>query len=135
MTLVDTNVIIDITDRDETWFDWSASQLAIASSEGAFVNAIVVAELSRNYTTYGELEGELQELGVAIVPLDEASAFTAGKRYQAFRQSRKPDENVRILPDFLIGAQALTLDVPLLTRDPRPYRRFFPELTLITPGT
>ncbi len=135
MTLVDSNVIIDVLKRDLVWFGWSSAALADAGSDGAQVNPIVVAELSRDYGSYTELWGDLQALGVGSVALDEESAFTGGKRYQMHRQSREPGDKPRILPDFLIGAHALTLGVPLLTRDPRLYRRYFPELSLIAPET
>jgi hypothetical protein len=77
----------------------------------------------------------MDRLSLTIQPLDVVSAFVAGKRFQAFRLVRTASENARVLPDFLIGAHALTLDVPLLTRDPRLYRRYFPDLSLITPET
>ena len=34
-----------------------------------------------------------------------------------------------------LSARPRLLAVPLLTRDPQPYRRYFPEVTLITPET
>ena len=37
------------------------------------------------------------------------------------------------LPDFFIGAHAAILGAPLLTRDPRRYRSYFPTLELIAP--
>lgn len=135
MTLIDSNVIIDVLDRDPTWFDWSAAALAEAASGNALINSIVVAELSRDFSSMAALRAEMQSLDVSIVSLDDASAFVAGRRYLEFRRGRGPSENARVLPDFLIGAHALTLQVPLLTRDPRLYRRYFPELTLITPET
>lgn len=135
MNCVDTNVLIDILDKDPIWFDWSAAAVAESSSDGVSASAIVVAELSRGFNAFDELYATLDELDVVILSLDEASAFTGGKRFQEFRRVRKPGENARILPDFLIGAHALTLGVPLLTRDTRLYRRYFPELTLITPET
>jgi predicted nucleic acid-binding protein len=38
-----------------------------------------------------------------------------------------------VLSDFLIGAHAEELNLPLLTRDPKMYRTYFPTLELITP--
>ena len=135
MTLVDSNVIIDIVDRDPIWYEWSAAALAEAGGDGAHVNSSVIAELSRGYETLAGLQSKLSVLDLGILPLDDVSGFLAGKRFQEFRRSRSSAETARVLPDFLIGAHALTLEVPLLTRDPRLYRRYFPELSLITPET
>ena len=41
------------------------------------------------------------------------------------------DNNV--LVDFLIGAHAAVIGAPLLTRDARRYRQYFPTVELITP--
>ena len=38
-----------------------------------------------------------------------------------------------VLPDFFIGAHAAVAQVPLLTRDPRPYRTYFTGIALIAP--
>lgn len=45
------------------------------------------------------------------------------------------DASTHVLPDFLIAVHAIVLDQLLLTRDPALYRRYFPELSLITPET
>jgi predicted nucleic acid-binding protein len=62
---------------------------------------------------------------------DVLAAFLAGR---AFVQYRRVGGNRRFpLPDFYIGAHALVLEVPLLTRDVSRYRTYFPSLELITP--
>ena len=44
MTLVDTNVLIDLALNDPVWADWSQSQLATAAQKGPLsVNEIVYA--------------------------------------------------------------------------------------------
>jgi hypothetical protein len=38
-----------------------------------------------------------------------------------------------VLSDFFIGAHAAVAELPLLTRDPKRYRAYFPSVVLITP--
>jgi Predicted nucleic acid-binding protein, contains PIN domain len=57
----------------------------------------------------------------------------AGRVFGRYRSAGGKRES--ILPDFLIGAHAAVLGVPLLTRDVRRYRSYFPSLELITPDT
>jgi predicted nucleic acid-binding protein len=38
-----------------------------------------------------------------------------------------------VLPDFFIGAHAAVAQLPLLTRDVRRYRTYFPTVQLIAP--
>lgn len=40
-----------------------------------------------------------------------------------------------VLPDFFIGAHAAVSRLPLLTRDIRRYRTYFPPINLIAPDT
>ena len=49
----------------------------------------------------------------------------------AFRRSGGQRNNV--LADFFIGAHAAVEGWPILTRDPRKYRRYFPSVELVTP--
>jgi succinyl-CoA synthetase beta subunit len=80
---------------------------------------------------------ELQELcsafGIQLLPLSVAGAYHAGQAHRAYRTAGGGRE--KLLADFLIGGEAQALGADLLTRDPRPYRRYFPNLTLITPET
>lgn len=47
--------------------------------------------------------------------------------------SREGGAKSNVLADFFIGAQAAVLNCPLLTRDERRYRSYYPTVTLITP--
>jgi len=132
--LVDTNVILDILHGDPTWSAWSTDRLLDAASEnGVALNAIILAECSSRFESVDQLLARLERLSLSMAPLDERAAFDAGKRFATFRQSRSTDRGTRVLPDFLIGAHAVSLNAAVLTRDPAIYRRYFPELTLITP--
>lgn len=132
MIFVDTNIFIDVAQRDPSWFAWSMAQLQAAGAQTQIVtNAIVIGELASGFPDLDDLLRQLALLSTVVMPIDEPVAFLAGQRFVAYR--RTGTDRRSMLPDFLIGAHALLLGARLLTRDPRLYRRFFPELSLITP--
>jgi predicted nucleic acid-binding protein len=57
--------------------------------------------------------------------------FLAGKAFRRYRRAGGP--RTTVLPDFFIGAHAQIAGMPLLTRDVRRYRSYFPHVTLIAP--
>ena len=59
------------------------------------------------------------------------AAYLAGKAHLLYR--RKGGTKTSVLSDFFIGAHAAVLGCPVLTRDPRPYRTYFPTVPLIAP--
>jgi predicted nucleic acid-binding protein len=133
---VDTNVLIDLLQDDPRWKPWSLKTLIEArSAADVVIDAIVIAELSRDYQTLAGLQRAIAPLELTVIGLDEATAFLAGHRFLQARDWREEGEAKRPLADFFIGAHALSLGIPLVTRDPKLYRRYFPDLTLITPET
>lgn len=133
---VDTNVIIDVLQDDKRWADWSIGRIGEARKRGEVaVSAAVVAELSRDFEDVDALRSTLADLDLTIELLDDATAFLAGKRFNVARATRTAGAPARPLADFFIGAHALSVGATLLTRDPTIYRRYFPDLPLITPET
>lgn len=61
----------------------------------------------------------------------ETALCLASKVFQHYRALKGVKTGV--LPDFFIGAHATIAGIPLLTRDTRRYRFYFPTLTLISP--
>ena len=130
MILVDTSVIADILTRDPDWFDWSSAQIERWGDQGPVCyDAIVFAELAVKFDTQRELENRLSSFTFLELPL--GAAFQAGKAFEKYRRSG--GKKARPLPDFFIGAHAYVAHLPLLTRDPRRVRTFFPSLRLVTP--
>ena len=135
MIFVDSNVIIDLLERDEHWFDWSRRQVSLAVGQGhtLIISAIVVAECAGRFADLADLTNTLNMLDIGVADLPLGAAFAAGCLFRQYR--REQTDRRKILADFLIGAHAAYDGATLLTRDPHLYRRYFPELPLITPET
>jgi predicted nucleic acid-binding protein len=132
VTLVDTDVPLDLTATEKRWADWSQAMLEAAALRGALgINDVVHAELSVGYDRIEDCDAFLDDLGIRFLAMPRGALFLAGKAFRAYR--RRGGQRNAILPDFLIGAHAAHETLPLLTRDPRRYRASFPRLTLLAP--
>jgi predicted nucleic acid-binding protein len=130
--LVDSNIILDILTEDPQWFEWSAQKLTEYADQGALViNPIIYAEISTGFSQQQELESAISADFFRRDPLPYEAAFLAGQSFLEYR--RRGGERRSPLPDFYIGAHALVAEIPLLTRDVKRYRTYFPKVQLITP--
>lgn len=133
MTLVDTNVLLDLVTNDPVWAGWSIEQLENASLRGPLlINDIIYAELAVRYERIEHLDAFVAEAQLVLVPFSRAALFLAAKVFAQYR--RAGGTRTGVLPDFLIGAQAAVEKLPLLTRDVRRYRSYFPTVELIFPS-
>lgn len=96
------------------------------------INAVVYAEFSIGYARIEEAERVLAEAGLDLIEIPRPALFLAGKVFQRYRA--QGGSRTGVLPDFFIGAHAAVAQLPLLTRDPRPYRTYFAEIDLIAPN-
>lgn len=134
MTLVDTNILLDMVTGDPVWADWSIQQLDAASVKGPLaINDVVYAELSVRFERIEQLDEILEAAGISLRPIPRPALFLAGKVFRRYRASGGIRNGV--LPDFFIGAHAAVAGLPLLTRDVQRYRTYFPSLRLIAPAT
>lgn len=132
MTLVDTNVILDLVTNDPDWSGWSIAQLEEAALKGPLcINDVVYAELSVRYARIEDLEAMLDDAAIEVARTPRDALSLAGK---VFVQNRKSGgARTGVLPDFFIGAHAAVSGLPLLTRDGGRYRTYFPRMALIAP--
>ncbi len=137
MILVDSNILIDVIDDDPNWADWSQNALEKAQREGAVAaNTVVTAEVAPRFGSVQAYLDQLEELVIQSEPITDYGAYLAGAAFREYRTRRGREMAASsVLPDFLIGGHALAVGASVLTRDPRFYRTYFPELTLITPET
>ena len=127
--LVDSNIIIDIIQRDPTWLEWSIE--ALAQAEASRVNPIIYSELCYQKTSAEEVDHILEVLGVDYEELPRSALYLASQAYRQYRKLGGTKNSP--LPDFFIGAHAASEGVPIITRDVTRYQTYFPSVELICP--
>ena len=132
MTLVDSNVVLDVVTNGQIWGDWSQGQLEQAALKGPLViNDVIYAEVSTRYASIEDVDSILLDLSIDVIAVPRAALFLAGKAYLQYRAAG--GVRTGALSDFFIGAHAAVERLPLLTRDTRRYRTYFPTVELIAP--
>jgi predicted nucleic acid-binding protein len=133
VTLVDSNVLIDVWTDDPQWYEWSLTQLNEAGRRGPLlINDIIYAEASIRFNSMDEFDAALAEAGVTVTAIPRMALFRAGKAFAQYRNAG--GTRTGVLPDFFIGAHADLERLPLLTRDVPRYRHYFPTVELIAPA-
>jgi len=132
MLLVDTNVLLDVLQRVPPWWEWSTTQLRQqAQVHALLISPVIYAEIAPSFRDHRELDEQLGNMQLALKEPPRTALFLAGHAHQLYRRNGGPRHSV--LPDFLIGAQAMVLGCGILTRDPRRFRSYFPGVPLVTP--
>jgi predicted nucleic acid-binding protein len=132
VTLIDTNILLDLVTNDAKWADWSIRQLDAAALKGPLaINDVVYAEMSVRFAAIETVEAVLDDAGISVATMPRAALFLAGKAFQRYRASG--GKRTGVLPDFFIGAHAAVTRSTLLTRDAQRYRSYFPTIDLVTP--
>lgn len=132
MILVDTNVLIDVLEDDPVWADWSIEQMRAQSKiHNLVINPVIYAELSQTFSTFEALDEVVEEMGLLMQEVPRPALFLAGKAFVRYRKMGGGKNNV--LADFFIGAHAAVKRLPLLTRDVKRYRSYFPSVQLVVP--
>ena len=132
MVLVDTNVLVDVLERDPQWWKWSLGQMQTLSvAHQLAINAVIYAELAATHTSSADLDQKIVTMNLMFEEIPRAAAFLAGKAFVLYR--RRAGGKTGVLSDFFIGAQAAVLGCPILTRDTGKYSSYFPTVPLIAP--
>jgi predicted nucleic acid-binding protein len=132
LTLVDTNILIDVMRGDPAGAPRSIAALTMALSRGPLaINDIVYAELAAGFATREDLDDALQPFRLDMAPINRDALALAGRTFRAYRQHGGVKTNV--LPDFFIGAQAQVEGWIILTRDNRRFQMYFPDVEVVGP--
>jgi predicted nucleic acid-binding protein len=130
--LFDSNVILDLINRDAQWEPWSAETLADCLDSGpCFINPIIYSEVAVGFEDIATLEVAVPLDALRRLPLPYPAAFLAAKAHESYR--RRGGTKLATLPDFFIGAHAMVERLTIVTRDARRYRQAFPQVKLVTP--
>jgi predicted nucleic acid-binding protein len=130
--LVDSNVLLDLAERDPQWFSWSATAIRRFADERLLViNPIIYAEISIGFEQPEDVDAAVPSDIYRREPLPYDAAFLAGKAFLDYR--RRGGTKTSPLPDFYIGAHAAVRGYRLLSRDAARYRTYFPTVELIAP--
>lgn len=127
---VDSNVIIDIVGDSGEWTRWSMERVGDFVG-GLLINPVIYAELCVPLTSVEEAECVVAFLGLNYLEIPKEALLLAAHAFKRYR--KQGGTKTSPLPDFFIGVHAAVLGVPLLTRDVRRYRAYFPGVTLISP--
>lgn len=128
--LVDTNVLLDITEHDELWADWSQEQMSRYLGR-MVVNPMIYSELCHESEDPDDVDAILLTLGVDFREIPRLGLFLAAQAFKLYRQ--RGGGETAPLPDFFIGAHAAAVGIPIITRDVGRYRTYFPGVELICP--
>ena len=132
LILVDSCVLIDVIESDPHWADWSIEQLDRQRNRAALaINLVIYAEIAKSFDRMERLDQFVDDLDLAVIDIPRTAAWDAANVHLAYRRNRGAMSVT--LPDFFIGAHAIALDCPILTRDARRFSTYFPRVGLITP--
>ena len=140
MILLDTNVLIYAFDADSPMNRWAREILrSSVLGDGAAVNPVIVTELTVGDASPGTVVSRLDAIGITLLDLPVATALRCSQAYAEYLDNRRtqPDTvpaSKAPLPDFFIGSHASALQLSLATADTDRYRRYFPEVRLLTPA-
>jgi predicted nucleic acid-binding protein len=88
VTLIDTNILLDLVMEDPTWAEWSQRQVESATLRGnLYVNDPVYAELSVRFQSVEAVDDMLLTARIDLLPMPRSALFLAGKVFQRYRAS------------------------------------------------
>src|SRR3954452_17122487 len=95
VTLVDSNVLLDIFSKTPIWWEGSLMQLEDAALHGPLlINDVIFAETSIRFESIEAFDAALMEAGITFVSIPRAALFLAGKASVKYKISGRARSGV-----------------------------------------
>lgn len=131
ITAIDSSVLFCIFKGEPQADRWVDLMIRQAAKGRIVACEIVLAELGAYFESEKALWGELQKLHVDFLPAEFGACYLAGAIFRRYRsEGGKRDY---LIPDFLVGAHALSQANALMAIDRGYLRRYFRKLKILTP--
>ena len=83
--LVDTNVLIDVLQRDPIWFEWSVDQMALHSmTHELCINPIIYTELAQRFESRLQLDRVVSKLKLGWLEMDRDTLYVASQAFAVY---------------------------------------------------
>jgi predicted nucleic acid-binding protein len=132
MVAVDTSVLLAIFKGEPRGELWLETLQSAAEAASLVLSSIVFAEVRSFFSSDDTCWTALRDLDLKHSPLTDKAALLAGKIFRTYRSEGGP--RTTILPDFLVAAHAVIQADSLATDDRGYFRRYFPNIRLLSPG-
>lgn len=130
ITAVDTSAIVAIFKNEGSAEGWLLCLAEAARTGPLVISEVVYAELAAFFVRSADLDQQLTNLGIDLLPSCRATLFRAGQIHSAYRLAG--GARVTMVPDFLIGAHALVQADRLASVDRGYMRKYFAGLSLLS---
>ncbi len=130
ITAVDTSAILAIFKREASAEAWLLCLADAARNGPLVISEVVFAELAAFFVRSADLELQLENLAVDLLPSSRATLFTAGQVFTEYR--RAGGARTAMVSDFLFGAHALVQADRLASVDRGYLRKHFVGLQLLS---
>src|SRR4051794_4444120 len=93
MTLVDSNVLLDVFSESEPWVAWSKQELARTARRGPVViNDVIYAEISVQFTSFELLDAVLKKIVIDVAPIPRPALFFCREGIPAISKCGRPEK-------------------------------------------
>jgi len=134
-TYFDTSAVIPLTNESHEAHGWCRARYEAAALENppVVMSDMVYCEVSMGMDSRAATDEALAKLAIERVGYSDDVLFRAGRAFLRYKENGGKACNV--LPDFLIGALAEWDASPIVTRDDKKIRSYFPSVARIHPST